>query len=58
MKIIGIVGASGAGKSLLCSMLENEDIPTLNTDLTAREVVKVGSPCLKELCDYFGYGIL
>lgn len=58
MKIIGIVGGSGAGKSLFCSLLEKEGIPTLNTDITAREVVKRGSPCLHELCEYFGGGIL
>lgn len=58
MKIIGIVGGSGAGKSLFCSLLEKEGIPTLNTDITAREVVRKGSPCLKELCEYFGEGIL
>ncbi len=58
MKIIGIVGGSGAGKSLFCSLLEKEGIPTVNTDITAREVVKKGSPCLKELCNFFGDGIL
>lgn len=58
MKIIGIVGGSGAGKSLFCSLLEKEGIPTINTDITARKVVKKGSPCLKELCEYFGDGIL
>lgn len=58
MKIIGIVGGSGAGKSLFCSLLEKEGIPTLNTDITAREVVKKGSPCLGKLCDYFGKDIL
>ena len=58
MKIIGIVGGSGAGKSLFCSLLEKEGIPTVNTDITAREVVKKGSACLRELCEYFGDGIL
>lgn len=58
MKTVGIVGGSGAGKSLFCSLLEKEGIPTINTDITAREVVKKGSPCLEELCDYFGRGIL
>ena len=58
MKTIGIVGGSGAGKSLFCALLEKEGIPTINTDITAREVVKKGSPCLLELCGYFGEEIL
>ena len=58
MKVIGVVGGSGAGKSLFCSFLEKNGIPWLNTDMTAREVVGKGSACLSELCDAFGGDIL
>ncbi len=58
MKIIGIVGGSGAGKSVLCEALEKRGIPTLDTDKTAREVVQKGKPCLDELVKEFGTRIL
>lgn len=58
MKIIGIVGGSGAGKSVLCNALEKRGIPTLDTDKTAREVVKKGKPCLEKLASEFGKEIL
>lgn len=58
MKIIGIVGGSGAGKSVLCNALEKRGIPTLDTDKTAREVVEKGKPCLKKLASEFGKEIL
>lgn len=58
MTVVGIVGGSGAGKSLLCAFLEKEGIPCLNTDITARQVVEKGKPCLCELCEEFGEDIL
>lgn len=58
MKIIGIVGGSGAGKSVLCNALEKRGIPTLDTDKTAREVVEKGKPCLEKLASEFGKEIL
>ena len=58
MKIIGVVGGSGAGKSQFCAALEKAGIPSLNTDITAREAVQKGSPCLAELVGVFGERIL
>ena len=58
MKIIGLTGPTGAGKGSLCLELEKSGFHCLDTDLVARQVVEKGKPCLLELCDFFGKGIL
>lgn len=55
MLIIGLTGPSGAGKGTFAGFLP---FPRLDTDKTAREVVKKGMPCLDELCAAFGSEIL
>lgn len=58
MKIIGLTGRSGSGKSAFCNILERHGIPCLDTDAVARRVVEKGMPCLDELCIHFGEHIL
>lgn len=58
MKIIGLTGKSGSGKSTVCDIFRKYDVPCLDTDLVARTVVEKGKPCLLELVDYFGKEIL
>ncbi len=58
MKIIGLTGQSGAGKSTFSKILSEHNIPCLDTDKTARSVVEKGKPCLDELCEAFGNKIL
>lgn len=58
MIIIGLTGQSGAGKSSFTKALSKQNIPCLDTDQTARQVVEKGMPCLKELVNAFGAEIL
>ena len=58
MKIIGLTGQSGAGKGLFSKALCENGIPCLDTDITARQVVEKGKPCLACLTDAFGSEIL
>ena len=55
MKIIGITGASGAGKSTFVKLLS---LPVVDADKAARAVTKKGHKCLKELAEKFGADIL
>lgn len=54
MKVIGLTGPSGAGKTLVAELME---MPTVNADQIARQVHKDPS-VLQELCCRFGEDIL
>ncbi len=58
MTVIGITGGSGAGKGLVCEILEKQGIHSIDTDRVSREISGRGSPCLVELTQAFGTDIL
>ena len=58
MRIFGITGGSGSGKSTVSSMLAEQGVFIVDTDKIARKVVEKGTDCLKELCASFGDEIL
>lgn len=58
MKIVGITGRSGCGKSSATKFLAQQGYPCIDADLIAREVLLPGSPCLAELQAHFGEDIL
>lgn len=51
--VIGLTGQSGAGKTTVCDVFEKNGFSIINADKIAREVVKLGSPCLKNINDVF-----
>lgn len=57
--IIGITGSSGAGKSTVCEILENEyHVKVINADKIAKELSKKGTLYLLEIVQKFGEEIL
>ncbi len=59
MKIIGITGSSGAGKTSVCKILkEKYYISIIDADEVARELSKKGNPYLQEIANKFGEEIL
>ena len=58
MRIIGLTGGSGAGKGEVSLCFISQGIKCLDTDKVSREVCLPGKPCLNELVEYFGEGIL
>ncbi len=59
MITVGLTGPTGAGKGLFClAASQFKGIYSIDTDLTARRVVEKASPCLIELTQQFGDGIL
>lgn len=59
MKIIGVTGNSGAGKTSVCSILkEKYHISIIDADEVARELSKKGSPYLQAITDDFGEEII
>ena len=58
MKIVGITGRSGCGKSSATKFLAQQGYPCIDADQVAREVMLPGSPCLAQLQEAFGADIL
>ena len=58
MKIIGICGGSGSGKTEALRILAADGMPTLNCDAVSRQVMQPGSVCCRELCEAFGTELL
>lgn len=58
MIILGITGPTGAGKTTVSKIFEENGIKVIDTDITAREITEPGKPALAELSECFGSGIL
>jgi dephospho-CoA kinase len=55
---IGLTGGIASGKSTASQILKRLGATVIDVDMIGREVVKKGSPCLREIVEYFGEGIL
>jgi dephospho-CoA kinase len=58
VRVLGLTGGVGAGKSACAALLAKRSIPVIDTDDLARQVVEPGEPGLTELSRRFGPGIL
>lgn len=58
MKIIGITGRSGSGKSAVSALYRQLGYTVADADLVARQVLEPGSPCLAKLAEAFGDDLL
>ncbi len=56
--VVGLTGQTGAGKSTVSKVFSENGFAVINADLISRQVVVKGSPCLGELVEIFGEGIL
>jgi dephospho-CoA kinase len=54
MKLIGITGGIGMGKSACARLLTERGVKVIDTDVLAREVVEPGEPALAEIAATFG----
>ena len=58
MKIIGITGQTGAGKSTVCQALEKTGYYHIDADLVAREVIEKSKTVKEALAAQFGADVL
>lgn len=58
MIVLGITGGIGMGKSASGDLLRQRNIPVVDTDVLAREVVEPGEPALTEIISTFGREVL
>ncbi|TYS69023.1 dephospho-CoA kinase [Sutcliffiella horikoshii] len=56
--IIGLTGGIASGKSTVANMLREKNIPIVDADVVAREVVEIGTDTYKKLVSEFGTDIL
>jgi dephospho-CoA kinase len=54
MKVIGVTGGIGMGKSVAGEIIAGHGLPVVDTDLLARQVVEPGEPALLEIQSTFG----
>jgi dephospho-CoA kinase len=58
MKILGLTGGVGMGKSTAAKILRDAGAQVVDTDVLARELVEPGRPALAEIKKEFGPGII
>ena len=58
MRLIGLTGGIGTGKSTVARMLVERGAALIDADLLAREVVEPGTPALAEIAAEFGPAVL
>ena len=57
MKLIGLTGGTGSGKSLVSEMLAKKGALILDADVLARKVVEKGEKAYFEIMEHFGKGV-
>ena len=58
MLVIGLTGPSGSGKGWISNLLSRYGIPAIDTDAVYHDLLIPPSPCLSELVENFGEGII
>ena len=58
MKVLGLTGGIGSGKSMVASMFAQLGADVIDADQLARDVVEPGQPALDEIATAFGRDIL
>ena len=58
MRVLGLTGGIGSGKSLIASMFAQLGADVIDADQLAREVVELGQPALEEIATAFGQDML
>jgi dephospho-CoA kinase len=58
MKVLGLTGGIGSGKSMVASMFAQLGADVIDADQLARDVVEPGQPALDEIATTFGRDIL
>lgn len=54
MRVFGLTGGVGMGKTTVAGLLQERGVPVVDTDDLARQLVQPGQPALEEICQTFG----
>lgn len=58
MKVLGLTGGIASGKSTVAQMFVAENIPLIDTDIIAKNLLKKDTLCYDEVVEYFSTSIL
>ena len=58
MKVIGLTGGTGSGKSVVSKSLAAAGAVVIDADKIAHEIILKGEPAYQEIVKYYGTGIL
>lgn len=58
MRVIGLTGGMGTGKSAVASLLSAQSIPVWDADLAARQVVAPGTALLQTIAERYGADLI
>ena len=58
IQIVGLTGGIASGKSTVSDLFKGEDIPVIDTDKIARELLETGSDAYNEVVSHFSSEIL
>jgi len=58
MKVCGLTGGIGMGKSTADKLLRSRQVPVVDTDILAHQLVEPGQPALAEIQNTFGKGVI
>jgi dephospho-CoA kinase len=58
MKLFGLTGGIGMGKSTSAGLMAKRGVAVIDTDLIAREIVEPGQPALAEIAASFGGALI
>ena len=58
MKVIGVTGGTGSGKSVVSTSLAAAGAVVIDADKIAHEIILKGEPAYQEIVKYYGTGIL
>ncbi|KGQ47670.1 dephospho-CoA kinase [Gallibacterium anatis 10672-6] len=56
--VVGLTGGIGCGKSTIADLFTELNVPIIDADIVARQVVEKGSPLLVKIAEHFGSEIL
>lgn len=57
-KILGLTGGIASGKSTVSNYLKELNIPIVDADIVARDVMRAGTPTVKKIAEQFGAEVL
>jgi dephospho-CoA kinase len=58
MKVVGLTGGIGTGKSTVSKMIEEIGIPVIDADKISKAIVEKRSPILKKIVEEFGIEVI